>query len=317
MTTELKTSIIECARQYLAAKQLTQGKLALISGVPESYMSAMMNGRDKVDSGGKEVPIHTKYFEMLAEKVGFSTKKDYWPTIETFEFGKMLMILADAKRECRHVMMICDSGAGKSHTVGKFSMKHPEDTFVITANNVISLNELIGDLLQLLDLPVKGSAGMRLSRVIIAVREMSRKGLNPTIIIDEAENLKVHHLGAIKALYDGFKDYASLVLIGTRELIEKLDELESSKKPGIQQFRRRFRAGTRSITTDRPEKYKPFFDYHKVPKDLRDALNRLCRNYGELRDYLEPVLRHCDLNKADLTLDAFKLYHDMPFITRS
>ena len=311
MTPEQKSEIVLAAKAYMTEKGLTQGQLSRHSMVGESYLSSILNGKLTSLANGKEVEIKDQYFKMLGDSIGFSTEKNYWPMVETREFVQLINILERSKRDGNNATPICETGAGKTYTVDKFCMKNPDHTYKITASSLTTMVDILNELMRLLKIPIKGSQALRLMDIIITCRDIKRRGGRPMVIIDEAENLKATQLGLIKALYDGLQGYASLVLIGTPELIEKLAELERKKKQGIQQFRRRFNAGTKYITSGK-DRLNVFYEFHGVGTQFRRLLNEVCTNYGELRDYLEPVLRYCDLNDKVFCEDEFRVYWDMP-----
>jgi hypothetical protein len=84
-----------------------------------------------------------------------------------------------------------------------------------------------------------------------------------------------------------------------------------SNKNGAPQFYRRIKAGIKHIPSDK--NFKPFFEKMNVDdKGLRKLLNERCNNYGELHDYLEPVLKEADVKGQPVTESFFRLYHNMP-----
>ena len=143
------------------------------------------------------------------------------------------------------------------------------------------------------------------------LRELNAQEGHPQVIIDEAENLTHGMIGLCKGIYDAINEYASLILIGTPELIVKLDTMErySYKYAGIPQFRRRFKAGTVHLTPiDRTKHYDAFLA--DVPDaELRTLLRGLCDNYGELHDFLEPALRNADKDGVALTDKYFRIMY--------
>ena len=87
-----------------------------------------------------------------------------------------------------------------------------------------------------------------------------------------------------------------------------------SESQSIPQLRRRFKAGTRFITSfNKGRDLKPFFDLH-IPglHDLQDLLISICDNYGELHDYLDPFLKHCAKKNLAPSEEIFRLYHKIP-----
>ena len=312
MTTEQKVSIVEAANSYLAEKEIPQRVLSINSGVNESYLNTMLNGGYTTKAGENTVEIGDKYFHMLAQAIGYSTKKEYWGFVETKEFVRIVDALQDAKKDGANGMIICETGNGKTFAVDKFVMAHPDGTIKLTVNSLTMIHDLIRMIMEKLKMPVNGSKAMRLANIIIALRDMKRKGGTPLLLIDEAENMNLKMLQMIKGLYDGVKDYAAIMLIGTPKLITMLDTLERRDADGIPQFRRRFKAGTRFITPG-ANRFAPFYKKFGIDdKGLMRLLDSICGNYGELNGYLEKALREADLAGTKLTEEFFRLVWDMP-----
>jgi len=140
---------------------------------------------------------------------------------------------------------------------------------------------------------------------------MAMNGQKPCVCIDEAENLTHGMIGLSKAIYDAIIKYSGFVMIGTQELLDKLDTLERYGKEGIPQFRRRTKAGTVILSAiNRQDDFAAFLaDVQDA--DLRKFLTALCANYGELHDYLEPALRSAAEDGVVLTDQYFKTMYNI------
>jgi hypothetical protein len=102
-----------------------------------------------------------------------------------------------------------------------------------------------------------------------------------------------------KELYDGLLKYCAIILIGTDELLDKLDKMRKRKKEGMRQFYRRLKFTVRilpSIDTT----FKMFLNDIE-DKELKAFLQPNCDNYGELHDALVPAMREADRTGEQLT----------------
>ena len=135
--------------------------------------------------------------------------------------------------------------------------------------------------------------------------ELSRiadNGFNPILIFDEAEYLNLRGLLSIKTIYDYLKDICAIVMIGTSDILNKLEK--SRKKEGMPQFIRRFKAGIRNVRPiDRT--FARFFEGKEIGRDLKKLLCVNADNYGELADFLEPAIREADRRGVPLTKEFF------------
>ena len=241
-------------------------------------------------------------------------KYNGWQNFATIQFKEIISELVDAKEESKAIMLIAGTGLGKTNAIKKFKEKNPKHTYVITLGQSYSLITLLNEIQRALGIKEyhgKNSRHIILRDIISKLVEIGQQGGHPIIALDEAENASVNVLKAIKQLYDGVIEYCSIVLIGTDQLIAALNKKSSGQS--IPQLNRRFKAGTRFVTEfNKAKDMKPFFDQH-IPHDhnLQDLLIELCDNYGELHDYLDPFLKHCDKKNLAANEANFRMYHKL------
>jgi hypothetical protein len=176
---------------------------------------------------------------------------------------------------------------------------------VLTINSLVRLHDVIATLTDQLGLPAVSSKAMRFANIIIKLREINKSGGNPMIIVDEAENMEHSLLKMIKGFFDGLAGYASIVLIGTDQLRRDMEKAKNRNVQGGPQLWRRFKPFLEKSFYNIPD-FQPFFDELVADYELRKLLTRLCDNYGELNQYLEPALRECDERGEALTVDKFR-----------
>lgn len=238
-----------------------------------------------------------------------------WQNLQTIQSKEILTELIEAKEEKKALLLISDTGVGKTNTVKMFFAKKPKHTYVLTVGDTYTLSHLLQEVMMLLGLKPfvgKNAKNIALREISKKLNEIGEEGGNPIIIIDEAENTRITILKAIKQLYDAVIENCGIVLIGTSQIIDALNKKSAGQS--IPQLRRRFKAGTRYITPfNKIRDMKAFFDLY-IPKepDLQDLLIELCDNYGELHDYLDPVLRYCAKKNEPVSEKIFRLYHKLP-----
>lgn len=311
MNNDLKIKVVEHAQKWAKDNKLSQAELAKRTGINPGYLSNMLRNNFIVEVDGKEVMISDKWFYQLADSTGFAVKKSYWATVLTREFEMIVHELTVAKNESKVTTIINDTGLGKTYAVDKFVMVNAQHTYCITVNSMHKLRDIINELASLLGTPIRHNSLDTFFSIIKRLRELKMMGHQPLVIIDEAENLKLPVIQMLKGLYDGVINYASVVMIGTSQLTDALQKLSHSNKNGAPQFFRRIKAGIRIIPAHKD--FKPFFNKFKIEdKGLRDLLTRLCNNYGELHDYLEPALREADETGEQLTEQFFRVMYNLP-----
>lgn len=313
---EQKHGIVAAAKLYMQDYQLTNAKLSTLCGVSESYLSNILRGQFEYIPANKTEPvaIPDKYFSMLAETVNYSLKKTYWKHVHTEEFEESIAILTEAKIDQLIRTLVVETGGGKTYTSTQFKRVNPLHTYIISMHSLVNINELFNELAGQMDIPQKGSKGWRRAQILIKLRDLKRQGFYPIVIIDEGENMSYEMMRTIKGFYDGVVGFAAIVLIGTPQLWEVIKEAQLKDKQSGPQFFRRFKAGKREIRVN-PNKmvrFTPFFEALGIKdKAFRKLLCETCDNYGELHDFIEPVMRKADEKGMPFNETYFRLYHNM------
>lgn len=296
---------------YLTQKGISQNELQRRSDV--SYLSGMMKGvytyEDK--RAGKTNNIPDKWFRKLADHIGHRINREYWPTVPTSQFKKVITELSEAKKNAHARMIIGETGCGKSYSIERFRQNKPVGTYVITCSGQTCQKSLIDRVLRVLNMECKGNCDFLLGRISAEIRNQQLAGNDPVLILDEAENLKLPTFKAIKSIYDYLKGECGIVLIGTDQLLNKLEKLSKKNEDGMPQFYDRFRCGERRLRPiDRT--YSEFLDTITLEPGLKELILRQCRSYRNLADYMEPALRKADEKGVPLTEDFFRVIHDLP-----
>ncbi len=209
----------------------------------------------------------------------------------TPQFKRMVSTLETARLRHTARTIIGEPGSGKTMAISMYKEKNPLHTFVITINSLVTVADIIMELLRLLGLPMGGSRASKVAQIIAKMREIKNAGGNPLIIFDEAENIESKTMKLLKGLFDGLNRFAAIVLVGTSQLIRKILGNKRRDKDAGPQFYRRYYPGVVYLA-EMDRKFKQFFDGLKITDvGLRKLLCLLCENYGELNAYLEPVMR--------------------------
>lgn len=311
MTNEIKDAVMEAARMYLTQKGISQNELQRRSRV--SYLSGMMNGvytyEDK--RGGKTGIIPDKWFRKLADYIGYKINKDYWPTVSTSQFRKVISELKEAKKYANVRMIIGDTGCGKTYSIEQFRKNNPVGTFVITCSGQTCQKSLINRIMEELEIEHKGCCDYLLGRISAEIRNRQLAGDDPILILDEAENLRLPTFKSIKSIYDYLKGDCGIVLVGTDQLLADLEKLSKRNEKGMPQFYDRFTSGERRLKPV-DHTYTEFLSSYKIEPGLKDLIQKRCKSYRGLADLMEPALRKADERGEPLTEEFFRIIHDLP-----
>lgn len=309
MDINVKKQLSEALKQYATDKGLSQEQLAQASGLNVSYINAILKGDIKIGKTG----IKESYFKVIAKLVGINLEKEYVPHIDTLQFNQIYTELLDAKSNGRVKMILSPTGVGKTYAVDKFLKDQPSDSYKITLSSLYRLPDVLNDLCQMfnVDMSRAFSHKTRLRAVTSRLQMKKINGGSPCIIFDEAENANPATLKMLKAFYDEASPYCSISLIGTQQLMAKLERMRIKDVEGMSQFYRRWKAGIREVSLiEKSRDFAPFLELVE-DKNLRVLLTSLADNYGELTAYIGYSLKEADRLNLPLTEQLFKELHGM------
>ena len=305
MKIEEKQSIVRAAHAYMTDKGISQNELAKLTGVNVGYLSGMLKGVFTFTNSrtGKESDIDDKWFLAIADRIGFKVTKEYWPLVETEQFIDIVKELTEAKETSTTRIIVGETGCGKSYTVERFRQAYPQGTYVVTCNQNDTISDLVRKIQNVLKVSFEGSISYRIDRISMELSRIADNNQQPILVFDEAEYLSTRGLLSIKTIYDYLKGICAIVMIGTDDILNKLEK--TKRKEGMPQFIRRFKAGIRHVRPiDRT--FARFLDGKGYGKDLVKLLRMNADNYGELADYLEPAIREADRQGKPLTKEFFE-----------
>lgn len=316
MNEQQKRAVIDAAKAYAGQHNLSNAQLSKASKVNNTFISFMMRYEFSIPQGeGKKTVIADKWFVRLATYIGYQLKKEYWKFFNFPQFAPGVEALDSAKHKGEHRMIIGNTGCGKTEMTERFKMKHPTHTYRVTANSLHTVKDLLEEIKLSMGITVeRKTAAFILRKIIEHLIDVRAEGHQPVIIIDEGENLTYNTIRMMKGLYDGIRHHCGIAIMGTHQLITKLDKLRREDKAGVPQFCRRFKAGITVLDPVMTDDFEQVFDHFKLETGLRKLLRSICTNFGELRDYLEPALREADEQGVPLTEQFFRVKYNMPKI---
>lgn len=307
MKLAIKEEIIQATHQYMADKGLVPNSLSKASGVNAAYLHNMLKGETMM----KKTPIGDKYYRQLAEFIGYKITREFIGVEQTWEFKKLIYKLEQAKFHQRHFVFLAETGRGKTFTCNVFKKKHPKHTYIITANTLASVRDIINELVLALDISVtENGSYIRLRMVIQKLRELKQRGCDPIVIFDESENFNLRTFQMIKGLYDGIKDVAGIAVLGTPQFKLLMQGLERRNKQGMPQFASRFVGNMVEMPTT-INGLTQIVDKYVVDPELKRLLMETCPDYRQLTDRLTIAMQYAEEQDKPLTVELYKLVHDI------
>ncbi len=311
MNTETKFKVIEALEAFMGQHGMSANEVAKKTGVNAAYISNMRAGNFKVKTGDMEVNIANKYFEKIAELIGFELETGFWKTEATPQLMMAISTLEDARNYGYTVAIIGQTGSGKTFAADIFAHRYPMDTFVIKVGSQDNISDLIEKLCEALHIHTEKSKSRSLRLITKKLKALKSDGLNPTVVFDESEYMKQPALCNLKEMYDHLNGVAGLVMVGTDQLISNIEKMRLKNKPGIPQLYRRVKFGIRYLPAiDRS--FKQFLNKTIEDKNLIQFLRANCDNYGELHDVLVPAMREAERSGEPLTENLIRKMLNMP-----
>lgn len=308
-----KIEIVQAVTAYMTEFKMSQADLAAKSGVRKEYVSIILkpNSNFMYSSGDVQGYIPAKHFSSLADVCGFKTEPEYWNTQPTAQTNAILAHLQTAKEHHAPLVLIGETGCGKSFTTSLFSSRNPMDVFVVIAGSSDSLSDLLDKTLVSLNVNdgVKSKSG-KIRSIAQKIRSLTFQGYTPMLVIDEGEYLKQPALCAVKEVFDYVNGYCSVTIIGTHQLVANIEKLKRRDHSGIPQFHRRMKMGLKLLPNiDRS--YKLFINDIE-DRELKKFLLRNCNNYGELHDIIVPATRESERLNEPLSIGLVRRLLNLP-----
>lgn len=286
-----KKQIIAETLKYMEVRGLNNTDLHKLTGVDKAYLSEMFKTgtQFKYNAGDGERDIPEKWFRTLKDTISKGMEQELWKTIPTSQMKGILATLEESKTFGYTRVIIGETGCGKTYFTDKFIAHNPKENFKITVGSMDNIADLLDKILDVLKIPHGKSKSKKIRDIIKNLKERNLRGEKPVLIFDEAEYMKQTTLCNIKELHDHLNKYVSLNLIGTKQLLDKLEILKKKSKAGMPQFYRRIKFGIR-VLSPIDTTFKGFLN------DIEDKgfirfLQQNCDNYGELHDAMIPIIR--------------------------
>lgn len=305
MQDTLKDSIMSAVKAYMAANNLNGADFIRRAGVNKSYFSAAHNGKYTYQS----TAIPVSFFHKVAQAAAYSIRLTYFPHRDTPQYIDATNALCEARDKVEPRMIIGETGCGKTYAVDRFCEQNPIGVFRVTVNDYDTIRDILGEIAKAQGLQVTARRGALLRQVCGALKELAMSGVKVVLIVDETENTKTPGIRAYKALYDLLKGFAALVLVGTPDLLRRLEILKRKEIGGMPQFIRRFKAKTTALESVN----RSFPDFKSIVSNagVWRLATSMCDNYGELHDYLEPAIREARENNEELNEAFFRELYNL------
>lgn len=302
MNTEQKRQIAADTLEFMQARRMNNTDMYKLSGVSKEYLGEILkpDSEFKYSAGNGNIgDIPDNWFRVLSEVIGKDTEQELWKTVPTSQMKSIIATLEESKEFGYTRVIIGETGSGKTFFIDKFVNANPKENFKITVGSMDNISDLLDKILDILKLKHGKSKSKKINDIVRNLKLRKQKGEKPSITFDEAEYMKQATLCNIKELHDHLNKYVSINLVGTDQLLEKLERLKKKNRDGMPQFYRRIKFGIR-VLTPIDTTFKGFLNDIE-DQNLVKFLQDNCDNYGELHDALLPVLRESQRTGEQIT----------------
>lgn len=312
MKKETKQSIVAALEDFISLHDISASDIAKKTGVNGSYISNMRQGNFTVPAGnGNTVELADKYFERIAEFIGFKLEKGYWEVVATPQLKRILATLEDAREFGYTNLIIGETGSGKTYVANMFVQQYPLDAVMVKVGSQDNIADLLDKICDKLHIATEKTKSRTLRSIAKKLKDMRHDGHKPIIIFDESEYMKQPALCNMKELYDNLNGIAAIVMLGTSQLVRHIDKLRKKDRDGIPQLYRRIKFGIRPLPAI-DKSFKVFLNTITSDQAIVRFVRENCENYGELHDVLVPALRESDRTGQPLTESLIRTMLNMP-----
>lgn len=218
-----------------------------------------------------------------------------WQDLPTRQSKQIIKELMEAREQQMALLLISDTGLGKSNSIKIFMQKETEHIYKIVVGASYKLHNVVDELMEQMGITNRLTPKQtyeKLKLIAARLKAISEEGYLPMIIIDEAENLMPSVLRTLKELYDAVFEFTSIVLIGTDQILDNLLNRKHKNRVSVPQLWSRFEAGMRKITPlDKAKDFELFFkQYIPNEKTVQDLLISKAENYRVFKNMLHPAM---------------------------
>jgi Helix-turn-helix. len=311
ITQDKKQEIAAEAKKYMTEADLSIEDMSELSGVNKSYLQQILQGKTVYYNGAEISEIH---FVRLSQVLDVDLDSTYWKKRNTPQFMEMFYRLKTAKEMPIRGMIIGETGCGKTFTLSRFRKMYPKKTYVVTLTGQHRVADVLKDVCRVIRADYKTSNTACIRSIAHRINNVADMSNIVLIAFDEAENATVGVLRAVKSIYDAVKGYCSIVMVGTPQLLSRLDMLEKKNSTGIPQFCSRFRSGIVHLEpiekidaeTKEYRTFDEFFADDIADLSLQALLRELCKDYRMLNEYLVPAKKKAEEMGRKLDCELFK-----------
>lgn len=230
-----RSEIVKAAHSYLQEHELSQSKFSELAIVGKAHLNQILRGKTHIG----ETRINDKYYELIANAIGYKITVSYWRHFNTVNFKKIINTFDYARKNKERRGVDGDTGFGKTYACRKYKEKYPANTYLVTCAATDNAKELVQSIARTVGASEIGTKGKIVRGIWERLRLMDN---DPILIIDEAENLGHAGVEIVKVLADMLEGLVGFAIVGI-DISKILQKGSNRRKNGYVQTARRFSYG--------------------------------------------------------------------------
>jgi DNA transposition AAA+ family ATPase len=320
LSEDSKTQIVEAVKAYASDKGLTHSDTGNIHGtrlakfleISVSYMSYILNDKwNEIKAGEKTIQLADHHFLKMADKVGYKLEERVWQHFDSHNYMATYNFIEYCREKKALGIVDAETGSGKTYASEQYQRENPVGTYLVTCDGFmaatqfgLSLNKLVG-----------GFQPRNLYQMVQNIEEqlsdMSAKGIDPIIIIDEAENLKPKAYEAIKAICDRLLGKVAIVLIGANDYAPWLKSRAAKRMACFPQIWSRFKGNIKYLhRLNKAELVEVCKQLNINDVAIHNYLMALTDNWRDLSNHIEKIFDEHFETQEPITLGLVKRIFD-------
>jgi DNA transposition AAA+ family ATPase len=272
------------------ANGTSQNQLAKQVGVSAATINLVRN-RDKWH----------EISQQMWNRLGAHFRVDNWVLMETPNLTAIHKMCRDAQTNSRMLAVAGQPGLGKTTALRTYVEQH-KNAFYLHVHGAMRPKDFLRAILRAMGSDRQGTQ----FELIVAIAEQLRRYDSPLLIIDDAGKLIERVVDKIQSIYDETEYHAGIVLAGTPEMANKLEDLKAKGRKGAPEFVSRIGNKKQMGFLRKPTKavVKSFCEEMGIAdKGAIKWFQDQCKDYRELRQELQNALMVARNNEVSVTKD--------------
>ncbi len=240
MTTKLSEQNKQTIIELIEAKKTelrSYDAVANFCGVSSAVINLMRNNKYATQGDTKWLEVGMR----LGFKVGTSTGKRDWKTVDTLDYKSIAKVCADAKNNSLFLAIAECGGAGKSEALKHFAALHNDKDVYYLRCMDWGKTEFLEQFCKALGIQAANAVRKPNQMLDLIIDFFQQRSLYaPVVLLDEANKLKDAAIRCLIPLHNECEDFLGVVMAGPEDLKKYIETAVRYRKRGFDEIYSRF-----------------------------------------------------------------------------